>query len=258
MLNRFKLLVLAIILAILTVLFIQNQELLSLKIFCSDTTSDYCLYQTPSISLAIWMAIFIVLGIFSSLVWQLLKIVANSTTRGSRSSSRSSRTSQTRTSYQEQSNLRKENEFKTRNNSSLGSTNLNKSQVSDWEQLRSEDWEQTNVANFSQDDKPLRSSPDNKRSKSNYVDKFSKDHESNSLNPWESEIRQGRDPSSRASHAQAQGLKENSNSGYSKPKSSVSQETEDVYDANYRTLNNVPPPSIPEDTVAEDEDPDWI
>ena len=66
--------------------------------------------------------------------------------------------------------------------------------------------------------------------------------QSNSSVPWASETRQGRSS------------KENANSESSKPP--VSKNKEEVYDANYRTLNDVPPPSVPEDT--EDEDSDWI
>ncbi len=246
MFNRFKLLVLVILLAIFTILFFQNQESLSLKFFCSDRTSEYCFYQTPSIALGLWMAIFIGLGVFSSLGWQLLTIIANSTTKGAKSSSNYSRISETRTDYSAQSKLREQAGVKTRDQISSSSTNFNKAPVSDWEQRSSEDWEQTNMSNFAQDNESLRSSSKKKPREPKYADKFSKEPELNSSNPWHSKIRQG------------SSLKESANSEDSTPKTSVSQETEDVYDANYRTLNNVPPPSISEDTVIEDEDPDWI
>lgn len=192
------------------------------------------------------MVIFIGLGIFSSLGWQLLTIVANSTTKGTKFTSNYSRTSETRTSYREQLNPREKTGSKTRNRISSASTNFNKAPTSDWDQRSSEDWEQTNVPNFAQDDESLRSSSDKKSSEPKYADKFSKEPELNSPNPWHSKIRQG------------SSSKESANSSESKPKPPVSQETEDIYDANYRTLNNVPPPSISEDTVTEDEDPDWI
>ena len=236
MLNRFKLLVLAIILAILTILFLQNQEPLSLKFFCSDTSSDYCFYQTPSSSLAVWMAIFIGLGIFSSLGWQLMNKIADTTTGERKPSSKFPKKPTTRAGYREQSRLREEANFK------------NNSPISDWEQRRSEDWEQTNLPNFTQDDESLRSSRSTRSNQSDYADKFTKKQEINLHKPWQSEIRQDRPP------------KESSNSEDTKPKPkpSVSQKTEEVYDASYRTLNNVPPPSSPEDKITEDEDSDWI
>ena len=255
MLNRFKLLVLAIILVIFTILFFQNQELLSLKLFCSDPKSEYCFYQTPSISLAVWMGGFMALGVFSSLIWQLLKALANSTIQ----ERKSSRTSQTRTSYREQSNLRKEADFATTNRRSTSSTSANNYQVSDWEQRKSEDWEQANGANFAQDDQPLRSSAATKSSESDYNDKSSnKDQELNlrkrplnqvtspESSPMKSKIRQGT-PYKRASNSES-----------SKPKSSASKAREEVYDANYRTLNDVPPPFVSKDDTTEDEDSDWI
>ncbi len=71
MINRFKLLLLLIILAVLGVLFVQNQQPLSLKLLCPDTNSS-CLYQTPQLPLAVWMGLFILMGTFTSLLWQLL------------------------------------------------------------------------------------------------------------------------------------------------------------------------------------------
>ena len=261
MLNRFKLLVFAIILAVLAILFFQNRESLSLKFLCSDTTSEYCLYQTPSISLAIWMAIFIVAGIVSSLIWQLLSRAGSPTKNNLKSSSpsQSSQASQTRTSYREDSNLREETSFGTTNRGFYDTTNPNNSNVSDWEQQKSDDWEPTNVPNFAKDYDVPRQSPDNMRpGETNYAYKFRKDNESNSRvppfegkrgqarvsedKPWANETRQGRSS------------KENSNSESDKPP--VSKNTEEVYDANYRTLNNIPPPSVPEDL--EDDDSDWI
>ena len=211
--------------------------------------------------LAVWMAIFIVAGIFSSLVWQLLNRAGSSTknNRKSSSSSQSSKASQTRTNYRENSNLRGQTDFSSTNKGYSDTTSANNSNVSDWEQRHSEDWEPTNVPKFTKDHDVSRQSPDIRRGDTNYAYKFKKDNESNSRIPsfgersggeetslgsrrWASETRQGRSS------------KENANSESSKPP--VSKNTEEVYDANYRTLNDVPPPSVPEDT--EDEDSDWI
>ena len=227
MLNRFKLLVLAIILAIFTILFFQNQESLSLKFLCSDTKSEYCFYQTPSISLAVWMTIFMLLGIVSSLGWQLLLSSGKSTVRERKSSSRTSRPSPTTTSYREKSNLREEINFQ--KTSTISS--------SDWEQRKSEDWETTNRPNFAKDDASRRKTPTN-------AEKFPKDNQSNRRASQVSQTQPGRSS------------KESSNSDSSK--NSVSQNREEIYDASYRTLNNAPTPSIPQDNLTDDEEPDWI
>ncbi|MEM9272338.1 MAG: hypothetical protein AAGA80_05160 [Cyanobacteria bacterium P01_F01_bin.143] len=242
-LNRFKLLVLAIILAIFTILFFQNQESLSLKFFCSDTKSEYCFYQTPSISLAVWMAIFMLLGIFSSLVWQLLKGAGNSIVSESKSSSRSSRPPQTRTSYRQQSKLREEADFQARSRISSDNANPNIS-LSDWEQRRSEDWEPNNMPNFAKDDAVPRKTPEARPRDAHNAPKFSQDNQSNQRVPRVSQTQPDRFS------------KESSNSQSSKP--SVSKNTEEVYDASYRTLNDVPPPSTSKDNLTEDEDADWI
>ena len=254
MLNRSKLVVFAIILAVLTILFFQNREPLSLKFLCSDTTSEYCLLQTPSISLAVWMAIFMVAGIFSSLILQLLNGAGTSPKSDRKYTSQSSRASQTRTSYRTNSNLREENNFNRPKTRLSDSPQVDTSQVSDWEQRTSEDWEQPNVPNFAKDSDSARQYPNIKSDDTKYSYRLEKDSPSKSRvpqspnsktsegKPWESETRQG------------YSSKENSNS--ESPKPPVSKNTEDVYDANYRTLNNVPPPSVPEDI--EDEDPDWI
>ena len=198
--------------------------------------------------LAVWMAIFIVAGIFSSLVWQLLNRGGSSTknNRTSSSSSQSSKASQTRTNDRENSNLRGQTDFSSTNKRYSDTTSSNNSNVSDWEQRHSEDWEPTNVPNFTKDDDVSRQSPDTDIRRgvtdTNYAYKFKKDKESNSRIPWPRETSQGRSS------------KENTNSG--SPKPPVSKNRDEVYDANYRKLNNVPPPSVPEDL--EDEDPDWI
>lgn len=186
------------------------------------------------------MAIFIVAGIFSSLVWQLLNRAETSQKSDRKLSSQSPRATQTRTSYREKSNLRAETNFDSARTRLSDSTIPNNPQVSDWDQRKSEDWEPTNAPNFAKNYNVPKQSPDMRREDTNYAYKFSKDKELNSPR--------------RETTSQGSSTKENSNSESSKPP--VSQNTEEVYDANYRTLNDVPPPSIPEDT--EDDDSDWI
>ena len=176
------------------------------------------------------------LGIVSSLAWQLLKGAGNSIV----SEGKSSRPPQTRTSYRQQSKLREEADFKARNQISPD----NAKPVSDWEQRRNEDWEPNNMPNFAKDDAVPRKTPEPRTRDASNAPKFSKDNQSNQRAPRVSQTQPDRFS------------KESSNSKSSKP--SVSKNTEEVYDAKYRTLNDVPPPSIPKDNLTEDEDPDWI
>ena len=74
-LNRLKILLLLFILLFLSVLFWQNRELLSLKLLCPDINQS-CLYQTPELPLAIWMLIFTLAGLFTSLIGQLLNYLS--------------------------------------------------------------------------------------------------------------------------------------------------------------------------------------
>ena len=65
--SRLKLIFLIFIIAILAVVFVQNREPLALKLFCPDR-SESCFYQTRNLPLAIWMALFILAGMFTSLL----------------------------------------------------------------------------------------------------------------------------------------------------------------------------------------------
>jgi hypothetical protein len=83
MIDRFKILLLLVILAVLGLLFLQNQQPLALKLLCSDRNTS-CWYQTASLPLAIWMAIFIFGGIITSLIWQVLHRFSYSSVRKTR------------------------------------------------------------------------------------------------------------------------------------------------------------------------------
>lgn len=69
--SRLKLVLLAAIVVILGIIFVQNREPLALKLLCPDSTQA-CLYQTPRMPLAIWMGIFALGGFISSLLGQIL------------------------------------------------------------------------------------------------------------------------------------------------------------------------------------------
>lgn len=80
MANRFKLVLLLLIVLGLGILFIQNQQPLSLQLLCPDA-NQFCLYQTRSLPLAAWMGLFIFVGMITSFIWQLLNRFASPVTR---------------------------------------------------------------------------------------------------------------------------------------------------------------------------------
>ena len=69
--SRLKLVLLVLIIAALGIVFVQNRDPLVLKLLCPDNTQS-CLYQTPNLSLAIWMALFMLGGLVTSLLGQAL------------------------------------------------------------------------------------------------------------------------------------------------------------------------------------------
>ncbi len=75
MFNRFKLLLSLLLLAVLGILLGQNRDLLALKFLCADLTKS-CFYKTSPLPLAFWMGLFILAGVITSLIWQLLNRVA--------------------------------------------------------------------------------------------------------------------------------------------------------------------------------------
>ena len=75
MANRFKLVLLLLIVLGLGILFVQNQQPLSLQILCPDA-NQFCLYQTRSLPLAAWMGLFIFAGTITSFIWQFLNRLA--------------------------------------------------------------------------------------------------------------------------------------------------------------------------------------
>lgn len=89
--NRLKIFLLLLVLLFLSVLFWQNRELLSLKVLCPDVNQS-CLYQTPPLPLAIWMFVFTLAGVVTSLIWQLLNYLSAKGARKKKSSSSSSST----------------------------------------------------------------------------------------------------------------------------------------------------------------------
>lgn len=73
--NRLKIFLTLLIVLSLSLLFWQNQESLALKLLCPDVNQS-CLYQTPQLPLSLWMAIFILAGMITSLIWQSLNYLS--------------------------------------------------------------------------------------------------------------------------------------------------------------------------------------
>ncbi len=69
--SRLKLILLALIVIVLGIVFVQNREPLALKLLCPEV-NQACLYQTQKLPLAIWMTLFAFAGIVTSFLSQIL------------------------------------------------------------------------------------------------------------------------------------------------------------------------------------------
>lgn len=70
--SRIKILLLILIIAALSIVFLQNREPIALKLFCADNSTQSCLYQTPPLPLAIWIALATLTGAIANLLVQSL------------------------------------------------------------------------------------------------------------------------------------------------------------------------------------------
>ena len=87
--NRLKIFLLLLVLVFLSLFLWQNQDPLSLKLLCADVNQS-CFYQTPKLPLAIWMLIFTLIGMVTSLVWQSLNYLSIKSSSKSKSSASTS------------------------------------------------------------------------------------------------------------------------------------------------------------------------
>lgn len=69
--TRLKLFLLILIIAALGIVFIQNREPIALKMLCPDNAQS-CVYQTPSLPLAVWIGLFTLGGAIVSMLGQAL------------------------------------------------------------------------------------------------------------------------------------------------------------------------------------------
>ena len=70
--SRIKILLLILIIAALSIVFIQNREPIALKLLCADSSTQSCLYQTPPLPLAVWIALATLTGAIANLLVQSL------------------------------------------------------------------------------------------------------------------------------------------------------------------------------------------
>ena len=127
--NRFKLVLIIIVLALIGILLAQNRQLLLIKFLCPEVNDSNCLYQTPSLPLAAWMILFAIAGLLSSLIWQYL-IQVNS----------SSKLSNSRKSYYTDRPFDKPQAKYSRPQAEVKTTRVDTT-VSDWEKTSAEDWD---------------------------------------------------------------------------------------------------------------------
>ncbi|MEM7590063.1 MAG: hypothetical protein AAF383_00815 [Cyanobacteria bacterium P01_A01_bin.83] len=69
--SRIKLLLLILIVAVLSVVFLQNREPIALKFLCGDEGSSFCPQSIP-LPLAVWMGLFILTGAIASMLLRTL------------------------------------------------------------------------------------------------------------------------------------------------------------------------------------------
>ena len=216
--NRLKLILILIVLGLMSILLVQNRQPFSLKFLCPDVADPNCFYQTPALPLGIWLLVFAIAGIISSLIWQfLIQTVSNSS--GSKSSKNDSNTYSKAKEFS-----RPQVEY----TSAKPKERISSNPVSDWEQTTNEDWvidetkpnaTKRKTEGYEVKTKPLQSPNDNPAS-SVYSYKYKE-----------------------ASPKKKENLT---------PKGS--DKTEDVYDASYRTISN---PELSKPQI-EDDDEEWI
>ncbi|MDJ0678936.1 MAG: hypothetical protein QNJ18_03625 [Xenococcaceae cyanobacterium MO_167.B52] len=223
MFNKFKLLLVVILLTIFGILFFQNQEPLSLKILCADTSSQYCWYQTPTEPLAVWMGLFLILGVISSLIWQVLQSLGSS---------------ESAEYYDDKSFTAKEKSYSQKvPTSSTKTSKPPKSRSStsptDWEYSgQGEDWESEQ-------------SPSAKVNPKAPQDDF--------VRGSNFETRQQPQNINQSGSTYSYKFKKNQ-----KPEQQVNKNADDVYDANYRTINSGKSNEVNQNADPSEDEEEWI
>lgn len=239
--NRLKFIVVLVVLALTTVLWFQNQDLLALQLFCPEPTEGAtCLYLTPQLTVATWMIIFVVAGALSNLLSQVL----------ARAGATQGRTLDRQNSEASRQFRREKSTSASRQTTSVSQANTlpnpepkAKVNLSDWEQESSQDWDAT-----SQSAPSSSGQSDIKGDRSNYKRRVQAKADSASAAQKKTVF------SDRGSSA---GNLQNQDRVTKKSGSDRKQVSEDVYDATYRTVETAQTPENPNKQVSED-DEQWI
>ena len=68
--SRLKILLFIMLIGALIIVFVQNREPIALKLLCDDVNNQYCFYRTPQLPLALWIGLFALGGMITSLLSQ--------------------------------------------------------------------------------------------------------------------------------------------------------------------------------------------
>ena len=231
--NRLKFIVVLVVLALTTVLWFQNQDLLALQLFCPEPTEGAtCLYLTPQLTVATWMIIFVVAGALSNLLSQVL----------ARAGANQGRTLDRQNSEASRQFRREKPTSASRQATSVSQANTlpnpepkAKVNLSDWEQESSQDWDATGQSDIKGDRSNYKRRVQAKADSASAAQKrpVSSDRESFAGNP------------------------QNQDRVTKKSGSDRKEVSEDVYDATYRTVGTPQTPENPNKQVSED-DEQWI
>ncbi len=225
MFNQFKLLLLVVLLTIFGILFFQNQEPIYLKIFCADISSQYCWYKTPTEPLAVWMGLFLIFGVISSLIWQLLQSLGSS---------------QSTNNYEDQSFTPKENSYAQKVPSSSSSSSSKTPRAASSKSFTSpSDWEYSGQGEDWESEKSPKVQPK--------VDRDDFVRGSNF------ETRQEPQKIDKSGSTYSYQFKKNQ-----KSEDRVNKNSDEVYDANYRTINSGKSAEINQNQEPGEDEEEWI
>ena len=227
MFNQLKLLLLVITLGVLGILFFQNQEPISLKLLCADPSSQYCWYQTPTQPLAMWMGLFLILGVVASLMWQLLQNLGLSQSEADYSDRYEPSPRQEDIYSRKSVSSTSEKTAKTTRKTPSTST-------SDWEDSRQrEDWEESQSSPASKVDPTI--------------------NRDDTIRGYSFEARQEPQNINQSGSTYSVQFKKNPQS-----EEPVKNKKDEVYDANYRTINNPNRNNVNQQTELDEDEEEWI
>lgn len=232
--NRFKLVAFLILSSIVGILFFQNQQLLTLKLFCPEPTSKACFLLSPEFSLAAWMGIFAIAGILSSLFGQLLnQAMLTKTTANKNVTNKTAEKSSSQAKFQRNKAKSSDSSNTTRNTKRPEvKPSFQNPATTDWENRSSENWEENSPSDTNKQPPKDKTAPQVTKTKSEKQAKQAKQTNSDSVYSYKF-----------------------AESAKNKPPASTKNKTDDIYDASYRTINNSSPKDV---TPKEEDNEEWI